>query len=147
MLDCISEIIKGSDNFDGKCTWCPVTEMGEYQVNTNQHNLCEGGYCEVAFENYKEDIIMSNIKEIRHIVKDGKRYGNIRVSQIYDTERYIVKIFNKDNFTSVEFNVGEREEIKNTRELNEILKYFGYKLILLEKYEKGRPIYFENKNQ
>ena len=36
------------------CKYCPCTEYGDVEANTNQHNLCYGDRCDDAYENYKE---------------------------------------------------------------------------------------------
>lgn len=40
---------------DKLCSYCPCTEFGTEEVNTNQYNLCEGICCKEALENYLEE--------------------------------------------------------------------------------------------
>ena len=49
------EDIKSKEELDEElCSYCPYTEYGQAEVNTGPYNLCEGGRCDDAYENYKE---------------------------------------------------------------------------------------------
>jgi hypothetical protein len=49
-------MIKTREELDeGLCEFCPYTNYGEYKANTSPYTLCEGAYCEDAYENYLDN--------------------------------------------------------------------------------------------
>jgi len=37
------------------CDYCECTEFGETKINTAPYDMCFGGYCDQAYENYLDD--------------------------------------------------------------------------------------------
>lgn len=53
---------------DDLCNYCECTEFGSCKVNTSPYNLCEGRYCEKAY-NYYLDAVGHTEKEVNIAVK------------------------------------------------------------------------------
>jgi len=53
---------------DELCDYCECTEFGSCKVNTSPYNLCEGAWCDKAYDNYL-DTVRHTEKEIKVAVK------------------------------------------------------------------------------
>lgn len=40
---------------DKLCNYCEMTNYGSTEVNTNEHNICEGKLCKEAYASYLEE--------------------------------------------------------------------------------------------
>ena len=86
--------IKSRDALEEElCNHCTRTEYGIKEVNSNQHNMCEGSNCEAAYEEYKDGFEESIMKHKRVIFS---KPATIVIWE--DGTKTIVKCNKKDKF-------------------------------------------------
>ena len=83
---------------DELCEYCHCTDDGP--VNTNQYNLCEGNWCNDAYDSYIDNYQDELLTEMESIMKDKKIIFNGKATIVTweDNTKTVVKCSANDTF-------------------------------------------------